>query len=181
MGVSRQTINSIEQIATHRRCRSRDSSGPRAAQWIGGDPRSGLESLGIMTGVGALFLFGRGSETIRGLRGGGRDERFRQIDVHATALVGLAVILAIIVGVPWLHAASRPCRSGCVVGASDGRSQAGAAPSRSVGTRVSRVGASAVRVDSRVAASSGGESQAGPLPPSQLSSAGVGGRVRPSA
>ena len=27
----------------------------------------------------------------------GRDERFRQIDIHATALAGLAVILAIIV------------------------------------------------------------------------------------
>ena len=68
-----------------------------AAQWIGGDPASGLESLGIMTGVGALFLFGGRSETIRGLRGDGRDERFRQIDIHATALAGLAVILAIIV------------------------------------------------------------------------------------
>jgi hypothetical protein len=68
-----------------------------AAQWIGGDPGRGLESLGIMTGVGALFLFGGRSETIRGLRGDGRDERFRQIDVHATAFAGLAVILAIIV------------------------------------------------------------------------------------
>ena len=68
-----------------------------AAQWIGGDPGSGLESLGIMTAVGALFLFGGRSETIRGLRGDGRDERFRQIDIHATALAGLAVILAIIV------------------------------------------------------------------------------------
>ncbi|HEY2438319.1 MAG TPA: hypothetical protein VGH93_14150, partial [Solirubrobacteraceae bacterium] len=27
----------------------------------------------------------------------GRDERFRQIDIHATALAGLAVIIAIIV------------------------------------------------------------------------------------
>ena len=68
-----------------------------AAQWIGGDPGSGLESLGIMTAVGALFLLGGRSETIRGLRGDGRDERFRQIDIHATALAGLAVILAIIV------------------------------------------------------------------------------------
>jgi hypothetical protein len=49
-----------------------------------------------MTGVGALFLFGGRSETIRGLRRDGRDER-RQIDVHATALAGLAVIPAIIV------------------------------------------------------------------------------------
>jgi hypothetical protein len=67
------------------------------AQWIGGDPGSGLESLGIMAGFGALILLGGRSETIRGLRGDGRDERFRMIDIHATALAGLAVILAIIV------------------------------------------------------------------------------------
>jgi hypothetical protein len=68
-----------------------------AAQSIGGDPRSGLVSLAIMTGFGALILFGGRSETIRGLRGDGRDERFRQIDIHATAIAGLAVITAIIV------------------------------------------------------------------------------------
>ena len=68
-----------------------------AAQWVGGDPGSGLESLGIMAGFGALILLGGRSETIRGLRGDGRDERFRMIDIHATALAGLAVILAIIV------------------------------------------------------------------------------------
>ena len=67
------------------------------AQWIGGDPGSGLVSLAILTGFGALFLLGGRSETIRGLRGDGRDERFRQIDIHATAIAGLAVITAIIV------------------------------------------------------------------------------------
>jgi hypothetical protein len=68
-----------------------------AAQAIGGDPGSGLVSLAIMSGFGALTLFGGRSETIRGLRGDGRDERFRQIDIHATAIAGLAVITAIIV------------------------------------------------------------------------------------
>jgi hypothetical protein len=68
-----------------------------AAQWIGGDPGSGLVSLAIMAGFGALILLGGRSETIRGLRGDGRDERFRMIDIHATALAGLAVILAVIV------------------------------------------------------------------------------------
>jgi hypothetical protein len=66
-------------------------------QWIGGNPREGLVSLAIMAGFGALILFGGRSETIRGLRGDGRDERFRQIDIHATALAGIAVITAIIV------------------------------------------------------------------------------------
>ena len=68
-----------------------------AAQWIGGDPGSGLISLAIMAGFGALILLGGRSETIRALRGDGRDERFRTIDIHATALAGLAVILAIII------------------------------------------------------------------------------------
>ena len=68
-----------------------------AAQWIGGDLRSGLESLAVLAGFGALVLLGGRSETIRGLRGDGRDERFKQIDIHATALAGMAVITAIIV------------------------------------------------------------------------------------
>ena len=50
-----------------------------------------------MTAFGALLLLGGRSETIRGLRGDGRDERFRQIDIYATAVAGLAVITAIIV------------------------------------------------------------------------------------
>jgi Na+/citrate or Na+/malate symporter len=68
-------------------------------QWMGGDPGSGLESLAIMTVFGASLMFGGRSETIRGLRGDGRDERFRQIDIHATALAGLAVIIAIIIAI----------------------------------------------------------------------------------
>lgn len=68
-------------------------------QWIGGSPGSGLASLGIMTAFAAVILVGgQRSETIRGLRGDGRDERFRKIDIHATALSGLAVIIAVIIG-----------------------------------------------------------------------------------
>jgi hypothetical protein len=68
-----------------------------AAQWAAGHPAAGLGSLAIMLAAGAVFLFGGRSETIRGLRGDGRDERFRQIDVGATAIAGIAVITAIIV------------------------------------------------------------------------------------
>ena len=67
------------------------------AQWIGGDPHSGLVSFAILAGAGLLLLLGGRSETIRGLRGDGRDERFRMIDIHATALAGLAVITAVII------------------------------------------------------------------------------------
>jgi hypothetical protein len=66
------------------------------AEWIGGDLDGGLISFAILAGFGAIFLFGGRSETIRGLRGDGSDERFRQIDVHATAVAGLAVFVAII-------------------------------------------------------------------------------------
>jgi len=50
-----------------------------------------------MAVAGAVFLFGGRSETIRGLRGDGRDERFQRIDIHATAFAGTVVIAAIIV------------------------------------------------------------------------------------
>src|SRR4051794_28040034 len=68
-----------------------------AAQWIGGNPRSGLVSLGIMAAFGTFILFGGRSETVRGLRGDGRDERFWQMDLVATAISGMTVI-AVIVG-----------------------------------------------------------------------------------
>ena len=68
-----------------------------AAQTVGGHFSDGLVSLGIMTAFGAVFVFGGRSETIRGLRGDGRDERFRQIDVNATAFAGTVVVVAIIV------------------------------------------------------------------------------------
>ena len=47
--------------------------------------------------VGALFYFGgRRSETLAGLAGPGRDERWERIDIHATALTGGFLILVII-------------------------------------------------------------------------------------
>ena len=68
-----------------------------AAQAIGGNPGSGLISWGILAFTGAIFLLGGRSETIRGLRGDGRDERFQRIDIHATAFAGIVIITAIIV------------------------------------------------------------------------------------
>ena len=49
-----------------------------------------------MAAFGALVLLGGRSETIRGLRVDGRDERFRQLDIRATAFAGTPVIIAII-------------------------------------------------------------------------------------
>jgi hypothetical protein len=65
---------------------------------VGDDPTGAVISLAVMTGFAALVLFGGRSETIRGLRGDGRDERFRSMDIRATAFAGLAVCVAIIAG-----------------------------------------------------------------------------------
>jgi hypothetical protein len=69
-----------------------------AAQAIGGHPGAGLVSFAVLALTGALVLFGGRSETIRGLRGDMRDERFQRIDIHASAFAGTVVILAIIAG-----------------------------------------------------------------------------------
>jgi hypothetical protein len=68
-----------------------------AASWLGGQPVAGLISLAVMTAFGLVILLGGRSETIRGLRGDGRDERFAQIDLRATAFTGLVLIVALIV------------------------------------------------------------------------------------
>jgi hypothetical protein len=67
-----------------------------AAFWIGGSPGDGFAALGVMVALGAVFFFGRRSETLQGLGGPGRDERWERIDVHAAALTGLVLICVII-------------------------------------------------------------------------------------
>lgn len=75
------------------------------ANWLGGQLRGGLYGLAVMAGFGlVLLLLGGRSETVRGLTFG-RDERFAQIDLRATAVAGLAVITAVIVA--WLVEVAR--------------------------------------------------------------------------
>ena len=76
-----------------------------AVSWVGGSLGSGLVSLAILAGFGLFILLAGCSETIRGLRGDGRDERFAQIDLRATAITGLALLVALIVA--WLVAIAR--------------------------------------------------------------------------
>jgi hypothetical protein len=71
-----------------------------AVSWAGGSLSSGLISLAVMAGFGLFILLSGRSETIRGLRGDGRDERFAQIDLQATAVAGLVLIVTLIVA--WL-------------------------------------------------------------------------------
>jgi len=49
----------------------------------------------------ALFLFGGRSETLAGLGGPGRDERWVAIDMRATAASGLVVITVLIAAFLW--------------------------------------------------------------------------------
>ena len=71
-----------------------------AASWVGGSLSAGLISLAVIAGFGLFILLAGRSETIRGLRGDGRDERFAQIDLQATAAAGLVLIVTLIVA--WL-------------------------------------------------------------------------------
>jgi hypothetical protein len=70
------------------------------AGWLGGQLIVGWIALPIMAGFGLFVLLAGRSETIRGLRGDGRDERFAQIDLRATAVAGLALITTVVVA--WL-------------------------------------------------------------------------------
>ena len=67
------------------------------AGWLGGQLVSGVIGLAIMAAFGLFVSVAGRSETIRGLRGDGRDERFAQIDLRATAISGLVLITAVIV------------------------------------------------------------------------------------
>ena len=70
------------------------------ASWLGGQLGAGVYGLAVLAifGLVLLLLTGR-SETIRGLTVG-RDERFAQIDLRATAVTGLGLIITVIVA--WL-------------------------------------------------------------------------------
>ena len=75
------------------------------AAWVGGQLATGIIGLGVMTGFGLLILLTSRSESVRGLRGDGRDERFAQIDLRATAAAGLVLIVTLIVS--WLAEIAR--------------------------------------------------------------------------
>jgi hypothetical protein len=70
------------------------------AGWLGGQLAAGISGLAVLcvVGLAVLLLSGR-NETVRGLTVG-RDERFAQIDLRATAVTGLVLIVTVIVA--WL-------------------------------------------------------------------------------
>jgi hypothetical protein len=67
------------------------------AFWIGDELGAGLGAFGVMAAVAALFFFGgRRSETLAGIGGPARDERWEKIDLHATAMAGGVLVFTII-------------------------------------------------------------------------------------
>ena len=76
-----------------------------AVSWLGGSLGQGFVALVGLTVFGLFFLLAGRSETVRGLRGDGRDERFARIDLQATAVAGSVLIVALIVA--WLVAIAR--------------------------------------------------------------------------
>ena len=76
-----------------------------AVTWLGGHPAVGVGLLVGLIAFGLFFLLAGRSETVRGLRGDGRDERFARIDLQATAVAGSALLVALIVA--WLVATAR--------------------------------------------------------------------------
>ena len=77
------------------------------AQWKGGDRQTGLTSMAFFAGIAALLILGGRSETIRMIRGDGRDERWARIDLAATAITGLTLVTAVIVACGWEWAHGR--------------------------------------------------------------------------
>ena len=68
------------------------------ALWIGGSAEGGIYSGAVLVAFGLFVLIaGAYSETIRGLRGDGKDERFRMIDAQATAFAGVILMVTLIV------------------------------------------------------------------------------------
>lgn len=66
-----------------------------AAFAIGGNAGDGAKAFGLFVLVAALFHFGSSRfETLGGLGGTGRDERWAAIDLRASAVGGFVVIVA---------------------------------------------------------------------------------------
>ena len=67
--------------------------------WIGGDPRTGVFLLGVMVRIrSALIVLRRPQRNVRGLRGDGRDERFKQIDLAGDRDRQVIVLITVVIG-----------------------------------------------------------------------------------
>jgi hypothetical protein len=73
-----------------------------AAFALGGNATDGAKAFALFAVVAVVLLFGSPcSDTLGGLGGSGRDERWAAIDLRASAVAGFVVILALIGA--WLY------------------------------------------------------------------------------
>ncbi len=63
---------------------------------LGGHPQEGPLAFGIMVVFAIFLLAGERSDTVRALRGDGRDERFELIRLKAATLAARIVLLAVV-------------------------------------------------------------------------------------
>ena len=63
---------------------------------IGGHPQEGTLAFAIMVAFAIFLLAGERSDTVRALRGDGRDERFELIQLKAATLAARVVLLAVV-------------------------------------------------------------------------------------
>jgi sterol desaturase/sphingolipid hydroxylase (fatty acid hydroxylase superfamily) len=68
-----------------------------AAISIGGHPEEGTLAFAIMVAFAIFLLAGSRSETVRALRGDGRDERFELIQLRAASVAARVVLIAVVV------------------------------------------------------------------------------------
>jgi hypothetical protein len=68
-----------------------------AALSIGGHPQEGTFAFAIMIVFAIFLLVGDRSDTVRALRGDGRDERFELIQLRASTLAARFVLIAVVV------------------------------------------------------------------------------------
>ena len=68
-----------------------------AALSIGGHPQEGTAAFAMMVAFAIFLLAGERSDTVRALRGDGRDERFELIQLKASTLAARVVLLAVVV------------------------------------------------------------------------------------
>src|SRR4051794_8003609 len=67
-----------------------------AAFVLGGNAGDGAKAAAVFVLLAAVFAFGARSETLQGLAGPGRDERWAMIDLRAGALAGLVTMLVLV-------------------------------------------------------------------------------------
>lgn len=77
------------------------------AMWHGGHSSDALSAAALFALIAAVFAFGGRSETVRQIRGDGADERWRSIDLAATAVSGSVIVVAIIGACLWEWAHGR--------------------------------------------------------------------------